>query len=163
MPSATIAVREREMLLPERPIERSKKGDKSQQNRPKPSSRQLVLDKASRQVSKFADQLQAGNVPILAVDFTGANFDRLAAALTACLGSHGGGAGEGEGEDEGAYMFRAFLETLSADEREYARLIKARAIAAAFPDSSAVGVVGCGRVFLYSLREDRTALIGCGR
>ncbi|SPO23931.1 related to GCN2 - ser/thr protein kinase [Ustilago trichophora] len=169
MPSATIAVREREMLLPERPIERSKKGDKSQQNRPKPSSRQLVLDKASRQVSKFADQLQSGNVPILAVDFTGANFDRLAAALTACLGSHGergyaGGEG-GMDEDEGAYMFRAFLETLSADEREYARLIKGRAIAFAFPDASnsAGNVVGCGRVFLYSLREDRTALIGCGR
>ncbi len=166
MPSATIAVREREMLLPERPIERSKKGDKSQQNRPKPSSRQLVLDKASRQVSKFADQLQSGNVPILAVDFTGANFDRLAAALTACLGSHANdGNGDAEGEDEGAYMFRAFLETLSADEREYARLIKGRAIAFAFPDASnsGMGVVGCGRVFLYSLREDRTALIGCGR
>ncbi|GAC92821.1 hypothetical protein PHSY_000377 [Pseudozyma hubeiensis SY62] len=174
LPSATIAVREREMLLPERPIERSKKGDKSQQNRPKPSSRQLVLDKASRQVSKFADQLQSGNVPILAVDFTGANFDRLAAALTACLGSHGergyGGGGEAGGgtdlsEDEGAYMFRAFLETLSADEREYARLIKGRAIAFAFPDASnsAINTVGCGRVFLYSLREDRTALIGCGR
>lgn len=174
-PSATIAVREREMLLPERPIERSKKGDKSQQNRPKPSSRLLVLDKASRQVSKFADQLQSGNVPILAVDFTGANFDRLAAALTACLGSHGergyganGDAGSGGtdgSEDEGAYMFRAFLETLSADEREYARLIKARAIAFAFPDAtnSAINTVGCGRVFLYSLREDRTALIGCGR
>ncbi|KAJ1593892.1 hypothetical protein NDA11_006353 [Ustilago hordei] len=172
MPSATIAVREREMLLPERPIERSKKGDKWQQNRPKPSSRQLVLDKASRQVSKFADQLQSGNVPILAVDFTGANFDRLAAALTACLGSHGERTGYsypngegGDGEDEGAYMFRAFLETLSADEREYARLIKGRAIAFAFPDASnsAGNTVGCGRVFLYSLREDRTALIGCGR
>ncbi|TKY88600.1 hypothetical protein EX895_002589 [Sporisorium graminicola] len=174
MPSATIAVREREMLLPERPIERSKKGDKSQQNRPKPSSRQLVLDKASRQVSKFADQLQSGNVPILAVDFTGANFDRLAAALTACLGSHGErghsgngdvGGGSMDTEDEGAYMFRAFLETLSADEREYARLVKGRAIAFAFPDASnsAINTVGCGRVFLYSLREDRTALIGCGR
>lgn len=169
MPSATIAVREREMLLPERPIERSKKGDKSQQNRPKPSSRQLVLDKASRQVSRFADQLQSGNVPILAVDFTGANFDRLAAALTACLGNQNGpGWGNGEstdGEDEGAYMFKAFLETLSADEREYARLIKGRAIAFAFPDASnsAGNAVGCGRVFLYSLREDRTALIGCGR
>ncbi|SNX86378.1 related to GCN2 - ser/thr protein kinase [Melanopsichium pennsylvanicum] len=169
MPSATIAVREREMLLPERPIERSKKGDKSQQNRPKPSSRQLVLDKASRQVSKFADQLQSGHVPILAVDFTGANFDRLAAGLTACLGSHGEGSCFGAeyvvDEDEGAYMFRAFLETLSADEREYAKLIKSRAIAFAFPDASnsAGNVMGCGRVFLYSLREDRTALIGCGR
>ncbi|PWY99241.1 Serine/threonine-protein kinase [Testicularia cyperi] len=167
MPSQTIAVRERDMILPERPIERSKKGDKSQQNRPKPSSRLLVLDKASRQVSKIAEQLQSGNVPILAVDFTGVNFDRLAAALTACLGGHAtniGAAGVAgiNAEDEGAYLFRTFLEGLSAEERDYAKLIKGKALEFAFPDSNQ-NIVGCGRVFLYSLREDRTALVGCGR
>ncbi|EST09153.1 Protein kinase domain protein [Kalmanozyma brasiliensis GHG001] len=165
MPSATIAVREREMVLPERPIHPSKKGDKSQNNRQKPSSRQLVLDKASRQVSKFADQLQSGNVPILAVDFTGATFDRLAAALTACLGSQSEDTGSGTTASEDEMLFRAFLEPLSADEREYARLIKSRAVDFAFPDAgnSAANVVGCGRVFLYSLREDKFALVGCGR
>ncbi|KAN0065323.1 eukaryotic translation initiation factor 2-alpha kinase [Thecaphora frezii] len=193
LPSMAIPVKEREMVLPERPIDRSKKGDKGTQNRPKPSSRQLVLDKASRQVSRFADQLQGGHVPILAVDFSGASFDRLAAALMACLASHGqhsggsggggGGGGSTAGGDDGALLFRTFLEGLSAEEKDYARLIKAKAVEFAFPEAAGGGsgnnggggsgggnsggggggAQGCGRVFLYSLREDRTALVGCGR
>ncbi|EPQ30765.1 uncharacterized protein PFL1_01666 [Pseudozyma flocculosa PF-1] len=181
LPSMAIAIKEREMVLPERPIDRSKKGDKSQQNRPKPSSRQLVLDKASRQVSRFAEQLQGGHVPVLAVDFSGPSFDRLAAALMACLSSHaasggcggggsvgGGGASMGaaagsRGDDDGTLLFRALLDGLSAEEKDYARLVKAKAVEFAFSDASGGGVHGCGRVFLYSLREDRTALVGCGR
>lgn len=177
LPSFAIQIKEREMVLPERPIDRSKKGDKSNQYRPKPSSMQLVLDKASRQVSRFADQLQAGNIPVLAVDFTGTSFDRLAAALMACLGSHATSAqASGTGgwsssalsarqDDDGSLIFRSFLEGLTAEEKDYAKLVKKKAIEFAFSQTqhSTGGGLGHGRVFLYSLREDRAVLVGCGR
>lgn len=93
-----------DLLLPERAF---KKNDhnKGSDRRTKPPSRQLLLDKASKEVSKISETILRGEIPVIAVDLTGLVFERLSALQS----------------EEG---FRSLLEGVTGEERSYLKQIR---------------------------------------
>lgn len=111
------------------------------------STKQVIIDKATRDAQKLSEEISLGKLPILAVDLGRADTEKLARRI---LGD--------------AESFRTYLDSLgSAAERDYVKLIKSQLLAAFNADERNGGGQHASsserRAILYSVRDERTVLI----
>lgn len=119
------------LLMPERQSTSTKKAERHRDER-RSRTTTPAIGKAAKHVARLAEESAA--LPVLAVDFEGAAFERLCAALVF-------------GKDD--FAWKALLESLGGqEEKDYARLVRDH-------------VAQVGRAWLYSIREDRAALVQC--
>jgi eukaryotic translation initiation factor 2-alpha kinase 4 len=110
------------------------------------STKQVIIDKATRDAQKLSEEIVSGRVPILAVDLGRVETEKLASRIL--------------GDTE---SYRAYLDSLStAAEKDYVKLIKSQLLAALNADDRNGGHHGSSaerRAILYSVRDERTILI----
>lgn len=136
------------------PVHSSKKQDKSDRGntpdrRVKLQSHHPIIHAATREAHKMAASISNGEIPVIAVDLRGDQFDNLCSAAMAKESSR---------KD---VAWRVFLDTLpSGEEREYAKTIRGHLDRIEGNQNTNGSGSGATQVMLFSIREKRAALVG---
>ncbi|KDN44887.1 Serine/threonine-protein kinase [Tilletiaria anomala UBC 951] len=147
-----------------------KYGRGNKDRRQSKSSKQAIIDKATRDAQRIGDDVLRGRMPIIAIDMGSAEMQRFAGALSLDANSSGGGGagGSASGQLAGAAAaggggtgdaMRAHLDTLqSTADRDYAKLVKNQ-IFATLSQGATSNAAGSARVILYSVRDERSVIV----
>lgn len=125
-----------QVILPER---YDRRRERPRDGKIKPSTRNLLAERAGHEAIHIAEKLLAGELQVFAVDLNPAVFARFTAAVTA--------------PDD---MFKSLLDVaLTAEERDYVKNLRVQ-----IRDAIEHGAAGGSRVMLYAVREGRSVIVG---